>query len=253
MVTDYHRLAAPLMRRLALAVLATAVVVAAAPAWAGLFSITPVRIYMTPRDRAVAITITNEGDEELVMQAELFQWKQKANGEDELIPTEDLLLAPPIVKLAPRARQVVRLALLQRDTGVDQRTYRMLVREVPEAKSAEKSVQLQIALAFNMPVFITPPGAKRQVSCTAQRTAPDTVSASCENSGNAHAQLREFALTNAAGVKIAARENGGYLLPTIKRSFDLKRSDGAIPSGPAKLVVTLDDGSVQSFDLNLAP
>ena len=34
-------------------------------------------------------------------------------GLDQMTPTEDLILAPPILKLAPNARQVVRLALLK--------------------------------------------------------------------------------------------------------------------------------------------
>jgi fimbrial chaperone protein len=226
---------------------------AAGPALAGLFSVTPVRIYMVPRDRAVAITITNEGDEELVMQADLFEWKQKPDGEDELTLTEDLILSPPIMKLAPKARQVVRLAVLNRAPTPDQRTYRMIVREVPEAKPAEKTVQLQIALAFNMPVFITPPTAKRQLTCGVERAATNAVRAVCENTGNAYAQPREFVLSSGAGEKLAARDSGGYILPAIKRSFDIRRADGAIPQGAAKLAVTLDDGTTQSFDVTIGP
>ena len=222
------------------------------PAWAGLFSVTPVRIFMAPKDRAIAVTITNEGDEELVMQADVFTWKQKPNGEDDLVLTEDLILAPPIIKLAPHARQVVRLARLKPDTSADQQTYRLIVREVPEAKPADKTVQLQIALAFSMPVFITPPGAKAQLGCTAERAAPDAVRATCENTGNAYAQPREFVLSNAAGEKLAARDSGGYVLPSIKRSFDIKRADGRIPAGNAKLAVTLDNGTTQSFDVMIA-
>jgi fimbrial chaperone protein len=232
-------------------VLAALAMGSAGPALAGLFSVTPVRIYMTPKDRAVAITITNEGDEELVMQADLFDWKQKPNGEDELTLTEDLILSPPIIKLAPKARQVVRLAGLQRVPTIDQRTYRMIVREVPEAKPAEKTVQLQIALAFNMPVFITPPTAKRQLVCGVERIATDAVRAVCENTGNAYAQPREFVLSKVAGEKLAVRDSGGYILPSIKRSFDIKRADGPIPEGNAKLAVTLDDGTAQSFDVTI--
>ena len=69
----------------------------AAPAsvFAGVFSVTPVRIYMTPKDRAVAVTITNEGDTEVVLQADLNAWSQKPDGTDEQVPTEDLILSPP--------------------------------------------------------------------------------------------------------------------------------------------------------------
>lgn len=234
------------------ALLSAALVLGAAPAWAGLFSVTPVRIFMAPRDRAVAVTINNEGDEELVMQADIYLWKQKPNGEDDLTLTEDLILSPPILKLAPRSRQVVRLAMLKPQASGEQQTYRLIVREVPEAKSADKNVQLQIALAFSMPVFITPAGAKRQLACTAERATPDTARVTCENNGNAYAQPRDFVLSTATGAKLASRDSGGYILPSMKRSFDVKRTDGLLPGGNTKLAVTLDDGTTQSFDVKIA-
>lgn len=226
--------------------------VAPVVAEAGVFSVTPVRIFMAPRDRAIAVTVNNEGDEELVMQADIYVWKQKPGGEDELVLTEDLILAPPIVKLAPRSRQVLRLALLRPRPTAEQLTYRMIVREVPEAKPANKQLQLEIALAFSLPVFITPPSAKPQLGCSVDRLTADTVRASCENNGNAYAQPREFLLTSAAGDKLASRDTGGYILPSIKRSFDIKRADGRIPGGKAQLAVTLDDGTTQSFDVTVA-
>jgi hypothetical protein len=129
----------------------------AAPALAGIFSVVPVRIYMTPRDRAVAVTITNEGDTELALQAEINEWKQTLDGTDQQTPSEDLILSPPILKLAPKARQVVRLARIGAPDMSRQLTYRMLVREVPEATAPkDKTIQVPIALAMSMPVFITP-------------------------------------------------------------------------------------------------
>ena len=223
-----------------------------APAWAGLFSVTPVRIYMDPRDRAVAVTITNEGDEELVMQADIFVWKQTVNGEDDLTLSEDLILSPPILKLAPKSRQVVRLARLRPAPTKDQLQYRMVVREVPEAKTASDKVQLQIALAFSLPVFITPASAKSRLECIVERSAPDAIRAVCENTGNAYAQPREFNLIGAGGTKLAARDSGGYILPDIRRSFDITAPGGRIPGGKAQLAVTLDDGTTRTYDVTVA-
>jgi fimbrial chaperone protein len=142
--------------------------------------------------------------------------------------------------------------MLRPRPAAEQLTYRLIVREVPEAKPAEKQLQLQIALAFSLPVFITPPGAKRQLGCTIDRVAADMVRAYCANTGTAYAQPREFVLTSTVGDKLANRDSGGYILPAIKRSFDLKRVDGAIPAGNAKLAVTLDDGTTQSFEVTIA-
>lgn len=223
----------------------------AAPAWAGVFSVTPVRIYMTPKDRAVAVTITNDGDTELVMQADLYLWKQKPDGQDDLTLTEDMFLAPPIIKMAPKSRQVVRLARLNPTKSTEQLTYRMIVREIPEAKPKQE-LQLQIALAFSMPVFITPPGAKAKLTCSAERVAADTINAVCENTGNAYSHPTALQLNNSAGEKLASNETGGYILPTIKRSFSIKREGAPITAGTAKLAVTLDDGTVETYDVTIA-
>jgi fimbrial chaperone protein len=216
-------------------------------AQAGDFSVTPVRIFMAPRDRAVAVTVTNEGDQEVVMQADLYSWKQKPGGDDDLALTEDMILSPPILKLAPKSRQVLRLARLIPAPAGEQVTYRMIVREIPEARQS-KDPQVLMALAFSLPVFITPPGAKLKLECELARLAPDTVNAVCKNTGNAYAQPRGFVLNGAGDSKLAARDNGGYILPGITRTFELKRADGKIPGGKVTLQVALDDGNTQVFE-----
>lgn len=233
------------------AVLGIGALALAAPVYAGMFSVTPVRIYMTPRDKAVAVTITNESDEDLVMQADVYTWKQKPDGGDDLSLTEDMLLSPPIIKVPARSHQVVRLARLVPMQTAQQMTYRMIVREIPEARPAKDKVQLQLALAFSMPIFITPPGAKNKLDCVVKRTSADAVNAICENTGNAYAQPLDFVLSSEAGDKLASHERAAYILPAIKRSFELKSDKNRIPNGKAKLTVRLDDGSRQTFDVTL--
>jgi fimbrial chaperone protein len=219
---------------------------------AGQFAVSPVRIYMEARDRAAALTITNEAQDELVMQADIFVWKQKPGGEDDLELSEDLIVSPPIIKLAPGARQVVRVARLKLAPSNDQQTYRVIIREIAEARPP-KGIEVQIALAFSLPIFITPPTARPALDCNTARVAPDELRVDCTNGGNAYVHPREFALLGAGGEKLALRDSGGYLLPGIQRSFPLKRSDGTIPAGKATLAVALDDGSTKSFDVQLAP
>jgi fimbrial chaperone protein len=225
-------------------------VAVALPGNAAEFTVTPVRIFMTPRDRAVAVTVTNDGGEEIVMQADLYDWKQAPDGTDELVLTEDMILSPPILKVPPKSRQVVRLARLVPPSLDVEQTYRLIVREIPEARP-QKDLSLQLALAFSLPVFITPPGAKRSLNCELERGGPDLVKALCKNSGRAYAQLRSLELFSSAGEKIATRENGGYILPAVRRAFEIKRSAGTIAGGKVKLQVGLDDGTVQTFEGNL--
>jgi fimbrial chaperone protein len=225
-------------------VLAATVSVAAA----GAFTVTPVRIFMTPRDRAVALTITNEGDGELVIQADINVWSQDAQGKDKLELTEDLILAPPIIKVAPNSRQVVRLALAKPADMSRQLTYRMIVREVPEAAAPKQNtLQVPILLALSLPVFITPPAAKPQLECELARKGPQAIDTVCRNSGNAYTQVIEVSLQRGDSV-LAKGEPGTYILPGAAKTMSFKAA-GDIAPGPARLKLLLDDGKTQLIDL----
>ena len=219
------------------------------PAQAGVFSVTPVRIYMGPRDRAVAVTITNEGDSELVLQADINSWSQNADGFDELVATEDLILAPPIIKLAPNARQVVRLALLKPADASQQLIYRLIMREVPEVAAVKSGIQVPIALALSMPVFITPPPAKREISCELVRKDPRTIDAACRNTGSAYAQVREATLLRGTVVQ-AKFEGGNYILPGARKATTMK-GEADISAGAIQLRIVFDDGKTQVFENTL--
>jgi len=216
---------------------------------AGVFSVTPVRIFMAPKDRAVAITLNNEGDSEIVLQADINAWSQTSTGVDQLVLTEDMILSPPIIKLPPRARQVVRLALLKPADTQQQLSYRMIMREVPEATAAKaNTMEVPIALALSMPVFITPPGAKHQLSCQATRTQAE-IQVICENKGTAYAQLREVQLKRQEQ-SLAKLEGGIYILPGVQKTLSLK-IEQVITAGQTQLSITFDDGKSQFFDVNL--
>ena len=216
-----------------------------------MFSVSPMRIHIDPKNRAVAVTVTNEGDEELVMQADLYLWKQKPGGEEDLSLTEDVFLSPPIFKLPPKSRQVVRLATLRQPPTAQQSSYRIILREIVEARPVKEGMQVQIALAFSIPIFMTPPRAKHQLACEMQRLTANSVNAVCENTGNACVLPRQFVLTGASGGTPAKLDAGGYILPGIRRSFEIKHN-AAIPAGKAKLTATLDDASLQHFDVTVA-
>jgi fimbrial chaperone protein len=232
--------------------------IAIQPAVAGVFSVTPVRIYMTPRDRAVAVTITNEGDDPIVLQADVYTWIQKTDGTDELTPSEDLILAPPILKLGPKVRQVVRLARLRPPDASRQLTYRMILREIPEAAAPKDNVQVAIALALSMPVFITPPLAKSDVACDAKTAADGAdLDVSCANTGSAYAQVRGILARQKAGDRVLGQFEGGvYILPGARKNMPVKieRPGATTPlSGALQLSVTFDDGRTQTFDVTLGP
>lgn len=237
-------------RALARALLLSAALLAGqGTAWAGVFSVTPVRIYMSAHDRAVAVTLSNDGDNPIVLQADIYTWTQKPDGTDDMALTEDLLLSPPIIKLAPKARQVVRLAMLAPRDPTRQMTYRMILREVPEAAQPKDKVEVPIALALNMPIFVTPPAAKRDVKCDISRGEAQALQAVCANTGTAYAQIRELSLKR-DGQELGSFQGGAYVLPGARKTFKLKTAQQT-GSGEAVLSVTFDDFQSQTAVVSL--
>lgn len=222
---------------------------AAVSAYAATFSVSPVRIFMKAQDRAVAVTLTNESDKPVVLQADIYNWTQKADGSDDLVPTEDLILSPPIVKLAPKARQVVRLARLKPADASRQLTYRLIMREIPEVTAPKDNIQVTVALALSMPVFITPAPAKRNVVCDASRGAADTLNVGCANHGSAYAQVREVVVKQ--GERVLGRfEGGAYVLPGSRKVVPVK-AENVAPGTRLQLVVSYDDGRSDTFDVTI--
>lgn len=200
--------------------------------WGGAFSVTPLRIFMQPRDRAVALTLTNESSSPLHLQAELMQWQQDAQGQDQLEATEDLILSPPVIELAPHARQVVRLARLVPADMEKQLSYRLIVREMPEtANDASSGLQIPISLALSLPVFITPPGARHQLLCKLATSGPAHTHLSCRNSGFAHVQVREVVVSQ-NGRALGRYTGSSYILPGAQKPLPITFAQGAPASGP---------------------
>jgi fimbrial chaperone protein len=215
------------------------------------FTVSPVRIFMEPNDRAIALTITNEGNEPLVMQADLYNWHQNdLSGEDELELTEDLFLSPPIIQLQPLSRQVVRLARMSNAVPPEQLTYRLIVREIPEAAPPEDGLAVQVALALSLPVFISPINAQARLDCTLERLSPESLDVWCENVGSAYAQPRQITLTDTDGKDLITLEPAAYILPGIRRRYELT-SEQPIPAGNWTLSVIMDDTSTQSFEVSI--
>ncbi len=220
---------------------------------AGNFTISPPRIFMVPSDRAIPLTLTNNGSSETTIQADLYAWSQNPDGSDNLVLTEDMIVSPPVVKLVPGVRQVIRLARLVPVDPARQLIYRLIVQEVPEvgAQKDEKGMRIQVpfALSMSLPVFITPPKAQRDLQCELRKVDELNYGALCENVGTAYAQVRQFVLMR-NDKELAKFEGATYVLPNKRRTLSVKAAS-AIAAGPAVAKIVFDDGKVIELPLQI--
>ena len=161
---------------------------------AGGISVSPVRVEFSAAQRSAAVTITN-GNVERVVQVEAFQWRRSQN-EDVYTPADDLIVNPPLFKLAPGARQVVRVGLASPAGGrVAERAYRIYFQEVPEQTAAASGgTTLQMVLRLGVPVFVAPDPIRTELRWSAKRTT-DGFRLQLNNMGNVHARVSDLAVT----------------------------------------------------------
>src|SRR5689334_2849737 len=86
--------------------LASLISLLAAPrAHAQSLEVAPVRIELAAGQTTTTVTVTNRGTKATGIQARAFAWSQSAN-DDQLSPTKDVLLSPPIAEVAPGETQL---------------------------------------------------------------------------------------------------------------------------------------------------
>ncbi|MFL6691759.1 MAG: molecular chaperone [Ramlibacter sp.] len=228
------------------AVACCTLVVASTSAAAGVFSISPVRVHFGPKDRAVALTISNHGSLPIVLEASAYAWTQ-ADGRDDLTPTDNLILAPAHPRVLPGAQQVVRIALLQPAAGVEA-TYRIVIQEIPEAAAeTANAVNAPIAVALNFPVFVTPAAARRQVTCASAAEGAIT----CRNQGTSYALITRAQVFRSGQLADEIR-NSVYILAGATRALPIDLN-GHGAGEPRSLTLRFEDEQSESYALPARP
>lgn len=237
------------LRRLGPALLAYAGAVLAAVfgvpgAGAANLQISPVSISFGASQTAAGISLQNFGDQPLHGQVRVFSWDQK-DGQDVLEPTTEVVASPPIMQIAPRSSQTVRLVRRDGQTPAGERTYRILIDEIPRGEAGADGVAIR--LQYSVPVFVMPADAR-----AAPRLAWSLVKREgawflrARNEGKLHAQIGATSVRTASGREIELGKGLlGYALPGRSREWRLG-ADGAI-TGPLAIRTTVNAQALEAF------
>ncbi len=216
--------------------LAAAMAAACGMAGASGLQVAPVGLEFLPATPAQGLWLTNTGDQPLHAQVRVFQWTQ-AGGRDVLTPTQALVASPPMLSLAPGARQLVRVIRLgQPDANGGEQAYRLLVDELPQAQP-QKQTGVQYVLRYSIPVFVEPanPPDTTAIAATLRWSLAregDGIALQVRNTGTAHAQLSEVSLLPPAGAPITVSAGLlGYVLPGMTMRWPLNIPASRLPSG----------------------
>lgn len=118
-------------------------------AMAGSLSVFPVRVDVAANKQFCSLKIGNDAKQAVTVQLRGFRWHQD-EGTDALDETQSVAVNPSIVTIPPGADKLVRCSLPEH-VGPAEKTYRIIVSELPRADLEPGT--LQTLLQLSVPVF----------------------------------------------------------------------------------------------------
>jgi fimbrial chaperone protein len=220
----------------------------AGPAAAAQWDIDPVRVDLSPTQETAVITIKNDSEQPTSIQIQAVAWSQ-AGGVDVYTPTRELIVTPPIVTIAAKSEQVVRVALRRQADATNELAYRINLQELP-AKAESGFVGVQVALRIGLPVFVQPQKgeAAPKLSWNIARMPGNTLKVALKNQGNAHIQVSDFALYAPGGAQpITGDAASRYVLAGQSHEWLLKTAAlEKMPAGRLRLKAFTDATDVDT-------
>lgn len=205
------------------------------------FNVNPVRLYLDSRVKSGTVSVENKSDEVLTMQASMNAWSQANGKEDLVVPTEDLIVSPPIFKVQPKSRQVVRVGSLKKPDEKMEGAYRLILQEVP-APRKPGDTGMAVAIRMSLPIFIAPTGAKTQavLKWTVEYVDDKNIKLNFANSGTSHIQVNSIKATTPDGSVLAAIPTMmTYILPGKSQVFNMK-TEKSWKKEPLRVMITSD-------------
>jgi fimbrial chaperone protein len=194
------------------------------------------------------VIIRNESDQPTSIQIHAVTWSQ-LDGKDHYAPTRELFVSPPIVTIAPKSDQVIRVALRREADATKELAYRINLQELPQ-QPAPGFTGVQVALRIGLPVFVQPKQgeARAKMNWTVARMPGETLKVGMQNQGNAHVQVSDFSLyAPGRDQAITGESASSYVLAGQAREWLLPAASAAIPAaGRLRLMAYTDADSVDT-------
>jgi fimbrial chaperone protein len=221
---------------------------AASPARASSFTVNPIKIVLSEKERSSLLTVQNQSAEPLRFQVSVNGWSQSPSGEMMLSGTKDIVVYPSILTLAPGEQRKLRIGSTTPITGTE-KSYRIFVEELPPLQTAKKptSSEVKVLTKMGVPVFLEPAGATTQAAVENLSLSKGHLAFDVKNAGNVHFIASKIAVRalGAGGEAVHSAEvQGWYVLAGTVRHFDVEIPRAACERASAVSVdVPLEKGA----------
>jgi fimbrial chaperone protein len=230
--------------------LAALSLLAALPAGASTFNISPIRVNLNGAHRTEALTLVNPEEAPVVVQVKVVAWSQKS-GSEQLDETHEVLVTPPVLQIPANGQQIVRVALRRDPDPAAELTYRVIFEEVPQAAPAGFT-GLRVALRLSVPIFIAPSQSKpnAQVTWDSHWLPNGQLELAATNHGSAHCQITDFEAQFPGSLMPLHGVASKYVLPGSRMVWTLTPPADAVRTGAIPIRGHSDQGD---FSADVAP
>ncbi|WP_337023451.1 MULTISPECIES: molecular chaperone [Pantoea] len=184
----------------------------------------PIDPTINPDDKASELWLENRGNATTMMQVRIFSWLQ-VGGQEQYQTQQQVVASPPMVRLEPGQKQLVRLIKQGAPEAGREMSYRVVLDEIPTPRTpGENQAGLTFQMRYSVPLFVygngvTSDSAKPQLSWQ-QVDSGGKRWLELTNRGNGHARL--------SNVTIGGRRLGnglfGYVLANSSNRWPLTSS-----------------------------
>ncbi len=185
--------------------------------------LSPVSVEILSDQSASSISLYNQSNESADLQIRIFEWTQNA-GQDQLIPTDDIAISPPFLKLKPNDSYNLRVVRIKPEPISGEKTYRIILDELPKPIDSRKASQgINVLLRSSLPVFVVNKDAITQLNWKIDAKQNDT-SLNISNIGNRHALLNDLILvdnTENKSYPIKVNTVNGYILSGKSKNYSI--------------------------------
>ncbi|WP_151731647.1 fimbrial biogenesis chaperone, partial [Acinetobacter seifertii] len=116
--------------------------------------LSPVTVEILSHQKASSISLYNQSNDSADLQIRIFEWTQN-DGQDQLIPTDDIAISPPFIKLKPNDSYNLRVVRIKPEPISGEKTYRIILDELPKPIDSRKASQgVNVLLRSSLPVFV---------------------------------------------------------------------------------------------------
>ncbi|WP_323740074.1 fimbrial biogenesis chaperone [Acinetobacter oleivorans] len=185
--------------------------------------LSPVSVEILNDQSASSISLYNQSNESSDLQVRVFEWRQNA-GQDQLIPTDEIAVSPPFLKLQPNDSYNLRVVRINPVPVSGEQTYRIIIDELPKPIDNRKVDQgVNVLLRSSLPLFIVNKDAITKLTWSIQQEQNNS-SLIINNVGNRHALLSNLTLVDTTANKsyaIKVNTVNGYILAGKARNFNI--------------------------------